>query len=58
LLNTGTADGTPKNTGKAHAWKADYHDVLALVKYVEAFGDGSRMNRSERYSHATVNRHH
>jgi mannobiose 2-epimerase len=39
-LDTVAADGTPKNTAKAHAWKANYHDVRALVKYVEAFGGG------------------
>ncbi|MFA6564793.1 MAG: AGE family epimerase/isomerase [Verrucomicrobiia bacterium] len=32
------ADGQPKNTSKAHNWKANYHDVRALVKFVEAFG--------------------
>lgn len=30
-------DGTPKNRAKAHNWKANYHDVRALVKFVEAF---------------------
>jgi cellobiose epimerase len=39
-LDTVAADGTPKNTAKAHAWKANYHDVRAMVKYVEAFGGG------------------
>ena len=39
-LDTVTADGTPKNTAKAHAWKANYHDVRAMVKIVEAFGGG------------------
>jgi len=39
-LDTVAADGTPKNTAKAHAWKANYHDVRALVKFVEAFGGG------------------
>lgn len=32
------ADGQPRNTSKAHNWKANYHDVRALVKFVEAFG--------------------
>lgn len=36
-LDTVTADGRPKATGKAHSWKANYHDVRALVKFVEAF---------------------
>jgi mannobiose 2-epimerase len=37
-LDTVAADGTPKNTAKAHNWKANYHDVRAIVKYIEAFG--------------------
>jgi mannobiose 2-epimerase len=36
-LDTVTADGQPKSTGLAHAWKANYHDVRALVKFIEAF---------------------
>lgn len=36
-LDTVTADGKPKSTGKAHSWKANYHDVRALVKFVEVF---------------------
>lgn len=32
------ADGQPRNASKAHNWKANYHDVRALVKFVEAFG--------------------
>jgi cellobiose epimerase len=40
-LDTVTADGRPKNTGKAHSWKANYHDVRALVKFVYTF-DPSR----------------
>ena len=39
-LDTVAADGTPKNTAKANAWKANYHDVRAMVKFVEAFGGG------------------
>jgi mannobiose 2-epimerase len=39
-LDTVAADGTPKNTAKAHSWKANYHDVRAMVKFVEAFGGG------------------
>ncbi len=35
-LDTVTADGKPKSTGLAHSWKANYHDVRALVKFVEA----------------------
>ena len=32
-----TAEGQPKDTRKAHSWKANYHDVRALQKFVEAF---------------------
>lgn len=38
-LDTLTADGTPKASVKASSWKANYHDVRALVKFVEAYGD-------------------
>jgi mannobiose 2-epimerase len=37
-LDTVTAEGKPKITAKAHNWKANYHDVRAIVKFVEAFG--------------------
>ncbi len=36
-LDTVAADGRPKVTAKAHSWKANYHDVRAIVKFVEAF---------------------
>lgn len=36
-LDTVTESGEPKSTGKAHSWKANYHDVRALVKFIEAF---------------------
>ncbi len=36
-MDTVTAEGKPKSTGKAHAWKANYHDGRAIVKFVEAF---------------------
>ena len=36
-LDTVTVDGNPKRTGLAHSWKANYHDVRALVKFIEAF---------------------
>ncbi len=36
-LDTVAADGTPKVTAKAHNWKANYHDVRAIVKFIEAF---------------------
>jgi mannobiose 2-epimerase len=37
-LDTVAADGTPLSTAKAHSWKAGYHDVRAIVKFVDAFG--------------------
>jgi len=36
-LDTVTAEGKFKNTGKAHNWKANYHDVRAMLKFIEAF---------------------
>jgi mannobiose 2-epimerase len=36
-LESVAADGTPKGTAKAHNWKANYHDVRAVVKFIEAF---------------------
>ncbi len=41
-LDTVTADGRPKATGKAHNWKANYHDVRAMVKFIEAFDPSGR----------------
>jgi mannobiose 2-epimerase len=38
--DTVAADGTPKRRAKAHNWKANYHDVRAIVKFIEAFGGG------------------
>ncbi|HVV69953.1 MAG TPA: AGE family epimerase/isomerase, partial [Verrucomicrobiae bacterium] len=35
-LDTVTAEGKPKVTAKAHNWKANYHDVRAIVKFIEA----------------------
>jgi mannobiose 2-epimerase len=32
-----TADGRPKDTAKANSWKANYHDVRAMMKFVEEF---------------------
>jgi cellobiose epimerase len=40
-LDTVSAEGKPKVTAKAHNWKANYHDVRALVKCMEAFQSGS-----------------
>jgi len=31
-----TADGRPQNAAKAHNWKANYHDVRAILKFAEA----------------------
>jgi len=36
-LSTVTAAGQPKDTAKANSWKANYHDVRAMMKYVETF---------------------
>jgi mannobiose 2-epimerase len=36
--DTVAADGRRKNPAKAHNWKANYHDVRAIVKFVEQFG--------------------
>jgi mannobiose 2-epimerase len=36
-LDTVTVEGKPKSTGKAHNWKANYHDVRAIVKFIDAF---------------------
>jgi mannobiose 2-epimerase len=41
-LDTVTADGKPKFTGKAHSWKGNYHDVRGIVKFVEAFAPVSQ----------------
>ncbi len=41
-LDTVRADGQPKSTGKAHSWKAAYHDVRALVKFIQAFDTSAR----------------
>lgn len=37
-IDTVNPDGSPARTDKAHNWKANYHDVRALMKYVDAFG--------------------
>jgi mannobiose 2-epimerase len=36
-LDTVTATGAPHAPGRAHNWKANYHDVRALLKFVEQF---------------------
>jgi mannobiose 2-epimerase len=32
------ADGKVKSASKANSWKANYHDVRAIVKFIDAFG--------------------
>ena len=36
-LNAVNRQGKPTNTGKAHNWKDNYHEVRALVKFIETF---------------------
>lgn len=36
-FDTVAEDGSPKRPSKAHNWKANYHDVRALVKFIDAF---------------------
>lgn len=36
-LDTVNADGTVRSGGKAHHWKANYHDVRAMVKFIQTF---------------------
>ncbi len=35
-LESLTAEGQPRSTAKAHNWKANYHDVRALQKFLES----------------------
>lgn len=35
-------DGAPKRPVKAHNWKANYHDVRAMVKFIEAFATAAK----------------
>jgi mannobiose 2-epimerase len=37
-IESANADGTPKGTAKAHSWKAAYHDVRGIVKFIDGFG--------------------
>ena len=37
-LESVAADGRARSTAKAHNWKANYHDVRALVKFIDVFG--------------------
>lgn len=32
-----SAEGRPRSTSKANEWKANYHDVRAIIKFTEAF---------------------
>jgi mannobiose 2-epimerase len=36
-FDTVTATGQPVRAAKAHSWKANYHDVRAITKYISAF---------------------
>lgn len=36
-LDTVTREGAPQSSGIAHNWKANYHDIRALVNFVRAF---------------------
>ena len=36
-LYTVAADGKPVDTTLANSWKANYHDVRAMMKFVDAF---------------------
>jgi mannobiose 2-epimerase len=36
-LDTVTAEGQPARTAKAHSWKANYHDVRAILKFIDKF---------------------
>lgn len=42
-LTSVTADGKPKDTSKADSWKANYHDVRAMIKFTQS--DFSRAER-------------
>jgi mannobiose 2-epimerase len=39
--DTVTASGESKSPAKAHSWKANYHDVRAIVKFIETFAPQS-----------------
>ena len=36
-LSIVTADGRPKNSSRADSWKANYHDVRAMLNFVKTF---------------------
>jgi len=37
-VDTVTSEGKPRDSRKAHSWKANYHDVRALMMFVDEFG--------------------
>ncbi len=39
-FDTVAADGSLRRPAKAHNWKANYHDLRAMMMFVEAFGGG------------------
>ena len=39
--DTVTATGESKSPAKAHSWKANYHDVRAIIKFIAAFAPQS-----------------
>ena len=39
-FDTVAADGSLRRPAKAHDWKANYHDLRAMMKFIEAFGGG------------------
>jgi mannobiose 2-epimerase len=43
-LDTVTSEGKPKSARKAHAWKANYHDVRAMVMLTKAFSKEGKSN--------------
>jgi mannobiose 2-epimerase len=45
-LDTVTGEGKPKVTAKAHNWKGNYHDVRALVKFMETFAATTESSKS------------
>jgi mannose/cellobiose epimerase-like protein (N-acyl-D-glucosamine 2-epimerase family) len=45
-LSSTDAQGNPKDTSKANSWKANYHDVRAMVKFIDAFGSAAPASES------------
>ena len=46
-FDTVAADGAPRRPVKAHDWKANYHDLRAMTKFVQAFGAGFEANQAK-----------